>query len=104
MARFVHSCVRLTRRRGRRGVLVAGQHSPPPTADGGPARRPGRGRSGRLRRLPARPARPAPPRPLPALLGPLLAPAPLVLAPALWRPARTVVTIAHEGAHGLVAL
>ena len=28
----------------------------------------------------------------------------LVLSPALWRPARNVVTIAHEGAHGLVAL
>ena len=28
----------------------------------------------------------------------------LVLSPALWRRARNVVTIAHEGAHGLVAL
>ncbi|WP_029432490.1 M50 family metallopeptidase [Blastococcus sp. URHD0036] len=28
----------------------------------------------------------------------------VVLSPALWRPARNVVTIAHEGAHGLVAL
>jgi Peptidase M50B-like len=28
----------------------------------------------------------------------------LVLSPVLWRPARHVVTIAHEGAHGLVAL
>jgi hypothetical protein len=28
----------------------------------------------------------------------------VVLSPALWRPARGVVTIAHEGAHGLVAL
>ncbi|MGY1728183.1 M50 family metallopeptidase [Geodermatophilus sp. SYSU D01062] len=28
----------------------------------------------------------------------------VVAAPALWRPARTVVTIAHEGAHGLAAL
>ncbi|NEK85797.1 M50 family metallopeptidase [Blastococcus saxobsidens] len=28
----------------------------------------------------------------------------LVLSPTLWRPARNVVTIAHEGAHGLVAL
>jgi hypothetical protein len=28
----------------------------------------------------------------------------LVLTPALWRPTRHVVTIAHEGAHGLVAL
>jgi hypothetical protein len=27
----------------------------------------------------------------------------LVLSPTLWRPARNVVTIAHEGAHGLVA-
>ena len=38
------------------------------------------------------------------LVGALLAAAAVVLAPALWRPARTVVTIAHEGAHGLVAL
>ena len=28
----------------------------------------------------------------------------VVTAPALWRPARTAVTIAHEGAHGLAAL
>jgi hypothetical protein len=28
----------------------------------------------------------------------------VVASPALWRPARTVVTIAHEGAHGLAAL
>ena len=28
----------------------------------------------------------------------------LVLSPVLWRPTRHVVTIAHEGAHGLVAL
>ncbi|MGY1745850.1 M50 family metallopeptidase [Blastococcus sp. SYSU D00695] len=28
----------------------------------------------------------------------------VVLSPALWRPARGVVTIAHEGAHGLAAL
>ena len=28
----------------------------------------------------------------------------VVLSPTLWRPARNVVTIAHEGAHGLVAL
>jgi Peptidase M50B-like len=28
----------------------------------------------------------------------------LVLSPTLWRPTRHVVTIAHEGAHGLVAL
>ncbi|MEU2350667.1 M50 family metallopeptidase [Modestobacter sp. NPDC049651] len=28
----------------------------------------------------------------------------LVLSPRLWRPARTAVTIAHEGAHGLAAL
>ncbi|WP_369256756.1 M50 family metallopeptidase [Geodermatophilus amargosae] len=28
----------------------------------------------------------------------------VVATPALWRPARTVVTIAHEGAHGLAAL
>ncbi|PRY47523.1 peptidase M50B-like protein [Geodermatophilus tzadiensis] len=28
----------------------------------------------------------------------------VVASPALWRPARTVVTIAHEGAHGLAAV
>src|SRR3712207_1469975 len=38
------------------------------------------------------------------LVGALVAAAVVVGAPALWRPARTVVTIAHEGAHGLVAL
>ncbi|WNV77736.1 M50 family metallopeptidase [Geodermatophilus sp. DSM 44513] len=38
------------------------------------------------------------------LLGALVAAAVVVGSPALWRPARTVVTIAHEGAHGLVAL
>jgi len=42
--------------------------------------------------------------PTAVLLGALVAAAAVVLAPALWRPARTVVTIAHEGAHGLVAL
>src|SRR3712207_1259743 len=38
------------------------------------------------------------------LVGALVAAGAVVLAPVLWRPARTVVTIAHEGAHGLVAL
>ncbi|RBY90116.1 M50 family peptidase [Blastococcus sp. TBT05-19] len=38
------------------------------------------------------------------LLATAAAAALLVLSPALWRPARNVVTIAHEGAHGLVAL
>ena len=38
------------------------------------------------------------------LLATAAAAAVLVLSPALWRPARNVVTIAHEGAHGLVAL
>ncbi|MCA0145573.1 M50 family metallopeptidase [Blastococcus sp. LR1] len=38
------------------------------------------------------------------LLTTAVAAAVLVLSPALWRPARNVVTIAHEGAHGLVAL
>lgn len=38
------------------------------------------------------------------LLGAAAVAALLVLSPALWRPTRHVVTIAHEGAHGLVAL
>jgi hypothetical protein len=38
------------------------------------------------------------------LLGTAAAAALLVLSPALWRPTRHVVTIAHEGAHGVVAL
>ena len=38
------------------------------------------------------------------LLAAAAAAAVLVCSPALWRPARNVVTIAHEGAHGLVAL
>jgi hypothetical protein len=38
------------------------------------------------------------------LLASAAAAAVLVLSPALWRLVRTVVTIAHEGAHGLVAL
>ena len=41
----------------------------------------------------------------PAVLAGAAAVALLVVAtPALWRPTRTVVTIAHEGAHGLAAL
>jgi hypothetical protein len=38
------------------------------------------------------------------LLGIAAVAALLVLSPTLWRPTRNVVTIAHEGAHGLVAL
>jgi len=38
------------------------------------------------------------------LLGTAAVAAVLVGSPALWRPTRHVVTIAHEGAHGLVAL
>ena len=38
------------------------------------------------------------------LLGAAAAALLVVLTPALWRPTRGVVTIAHEGAHGLVAL
>ena len=38
------------------------------------------------------------------LLGSAAVAAVLVLSPTLWRPTRHVVTIAHEGAHGLVAL
>jgi Peptidase M50B-like len=47
---------------------------------------------------------PLPQLPTALLVGALVAAGAVVLAPALWRPARTVVTIAHEGAHGLVAL
>jgi hypothetical protein len=47
---------------------------------------------------------PLPQLPTAILVGALVAAGAVVLAPALWRPARTVVTIAHEGAHGLVAL
>jgi hypothetical protein len=39
-----------------------------------------------------------------AMLATAAAAAVLVLSPALWHPVRHVVTIAHEGAHGLVAL
>jgi hypothetical protein len=42
--------------------------------------------------------------PLEMLLGTAVVAAMLVLSPTLWRPTRHVVTIAHEGAHGLVAL
>jgi hypothetical protein len=42
--------------------------------------------------------------PLEVLLGTAAVAVALVLSPALWRPTRHVVTIAHEGAHGLVAL
>jgi hypothetical protein len=47
---------------------------------------------------------PVPDLSTPVLLGTAAAAALLVLSPVLWRPARNVVTIAHEGAHGLVAL
>jgi len=46
----------------------------------------------------------APDLPPTVLWGTAAAAALLVLSPVLWRPARHVVTIAHEGAHGLVAL
>jgi hypothetical protein len=52
----------------------------------------------------ARVTTPLPQLPTAVLVGALVAAGAVVLAPALWRPARTVVTIAHEGAHGLVAL
>ena len=52
----------------------------------------------------ARVTTPLPQLPMTVLVGALLAAAVVVLSPALWRPARTVVTIAHQGAHGLVAL
>ena len=42
--------------------------------------------------------------PAEVLLGTAAVAALLVLSPTLWRPTRHVVTIAHEGAHGLVAL
>ena len=45
-----------------------------------------------------------PAMPLSALLATAAAAAVLVLSPALWRSTRHVVTIAHEGAHGVVAL
>ena len=47
---------------------------------------------------------PVPDLPLAVLLGTAAVAAVLVLSPTLWRPTRHVVTIAHEGAHGLVAL
>jgi hypothetical protein len=47
---------------------------------------------------------PVPELPLEVLLGTAAVAALLVLSPSLWRPTRHVVTIAHEGAHGLVAL
>jgi len=46
----------------------------------------------------------APPLSTTVLLSTAAVAALLVLYPALWRSARNVVTIAHEGAHGLVAL
>src|SRR5918997_582690 len=44
------------------------------------------------------------PLPLEVLAGEAVVALLVVATPALWRPARTVVTIAHEGAHGLAAL
>ena len=41
---------------------------------------------------------------VPMLLGTAAAAALLVLSPVLWRTSRHIVTIAHEGAHGVVAL
>jgi hypothetical protein len=46
----------------------------------------------------------APDLPLPQLLGAAAVAALLILSPVLWRTTRHVVTIAHEGAHGVVAL
>lgn len=46
----------------------------------------------------------SPPPPTGLLLGCAAAAALLVLSPTLWRLTRHVVTIAHEGAHGVVAL
>ncbi|SFK71534.1 M50 family metallopeptidase [Geodermatophilus ruber] len=47
---------------------------------------------------------PVPELPAAVLLTALAVAALVVLSPVLWRPARGVVTLAHEGAHGLVAL
>jgi hypothetical protein len=52
----------------------------------------------------ARVTTPVPDLPTPVLLAALVAAAVVVGTPALWRPARNVVTIAHEGAHGVAAL
>jgi hypothetical protein len=52
----------------------------------------------------ARVTAPVPDLPTGAMLATAAAAAVLVLSPALWRSARHVVTIAHEGAHGIVAL
>jgi Peptidase M50B-like len=57
-----------------------------------------------LGRFWARVTAPVPDLPTEVLLGTAAVAALLVLSPALWRPTRHVVTIAHEGAHGLVAL
>ncbi|TFV87886.1 M50 family peptidase [Blastococcus sp. CT_GayMR20] len=57
-----------------------------------------------LGRFWARVTAPVPELPTEVLLGTAAVAAVLVLSPVLWRPTRHVVTIAHEGAHGLVAL
>ncbi|WP_346623602.1 M50 family metallopeptidase [Blastococcus montanus] len=57
-----------------------------------------------LARFWARVTATVPELPTAVLLAAAAAAALLVLSPTLWRPARNVVTIAHEGAHGLVAL
>ncbi len=57
-----------------------------------------------LGRLWARVSATVPDLSLTVVLAALAAAALLVLSPALWRPCRHAVTIAHEGAHGLVAL
>jgi hypothetical protein len=57
-----------------------------------------------LGRFWARVSATVPDLPASVLLGTAAVAALLVLSPALWRPTRHVVTIAHEGAHGLVAL
>jgi hypothetical protein len=57
-----------------------------------------------LARLWDRVSAPAPQLPLATLLAAAAVAALLVLSPVLWRTTRHVVTIAHEGAHGVVAL
>jgi hypothetical protein len=52
----------------------------------------------------ARVTAPVPDLPTGSMLATAAAAAVLVLSPALWRSARHMVTIAHEGAHGIVAL
>jgi hypothetical protein len=57
-----------------------------------------------LGRFWARVTTPVPDLPIEVLLGTAGVAALLILSPTLWRLTRNVVTIAHEGAHGVVAL